>query len=118
MDYIDASRDFLDEDGMRNGCLCGNIGAEANAHSEEIRLKILEVFSADRREVAVCLKAAVEQNELPDSMDIDEVAGFFVSSLQGAFLVAKVERSPEPVNRFKRILFSMTLPRPDKIATK
>jgi TetR/AcrR family transcriptional repressor of nem operon len=118
MDYVDATRDFLNEDGMRNGCLCGNIGAEANAHSQEIRLKILEVFSADRREVAACLKAAAEQNELPDSIDIDDVAGFFVSSLQGAFLVSKVERSPEPVNRFKRIFFSMTLPPPSKIAPR
>jgi TetR/AcrR family transcriptional repressor of nem operon len=42
-------------------------------------------------------------------MDINDVAGFIVSSLQGAFLVAKVQRSPEPVNRFKRVLFSMIL---------
>jgi TetR/AcrR family transcriptional repressor of nem operon len=117
MDYIDAARDILDEDSMRNGCLCGNIGAEVNAHSEEIRLKIIDVFSADKLDVAACLKAAVEQNELSD-IDVDDVAGFFVSSLQGAYLVAKVERSSEPVNRFKRILFSMLLPPSSKIATK
>jgi TetR/AcrR family transcriptional repressor of nem operon len=107
--YIDATRDFLAEDGMRNGCLCGNIGAEANAHGDEVRLKILEVFGADAGEVAACLRAAVSQNEVSDSIDTDDVARFIVSSLQGAFLVAKVERSPEPVNRFKRILFSMLL---------
>ncbi|MGC1550803.1 MAG: TetR family transcriptional regulator C-terminal domain-containing protein [Rhodanobacter sp.] len=118
MDYVDASRDFLDEDGMRNGCLCGNIGAEANAHTEEVRLKIMEVFSTDRREIAACLKAAIAQNELSERIDIDDVAGFFVSSLQGAFLVAKVERSPEPVNRFKRVFFSMTLPALDKTTTR
>jgi TetR/AcrR family transcriptional repressor of nem operon len=117
-DYIDATRDFLAVDGMRNGCLCGNIGAEANAHGEEVRLKISEVFSTTRCEVAACLKAAVAQNELSDRMDIDDVAGFIVSSLQGAFLVSKVERSPEPVNRLKRILFSMTLAPVNKIATK
>jgi TetR/AcrR family transcriptional repressor of nem operon len=115
--YIDATRDFLAEDGMRNGCLCGNIGAEANAHGDEVRLKILGVFSADAGEVAACLRAAVSQNELSDSIDIDDVAGFIVSSLQGAFLVAKVERSPEPINRFKRILFSMTLA-PVRLAAK
>jgi TetR/AcrR family transcriptional repressor of nem operon len=107
--YIDAARDFLAEDGMRNGCLCGNIGAEANTHGEEVRLKILEVFGADASEIAACLKEAVSQNELSSSIDIDDIANFIVSSLQGAFLVAKVERSAEPVNRFKRILFSMTL---------
>ena len=104
--YVDASRDFLAEDGMRNGCLCGNIGAEANAHGEDVRRKILGVFSADKGEVAACLKASVAQKEISDRIDIDDVAGFFVSSLQGAFLVAKVEQSPEPVNRFKRVFFS------------
>ena len=115
--YIDAVRDFLAEDGMRNGCLCGNIGAEANAHGEEVRLKIVEVFGADTREIAACLRAAVAQKELSDSLAIDDVAGFIVSSLQGAFLVAKVERSPEPVNRFKRILFSSTLAPARTVAT-
>jgi TetR/AcrR family transcriptional repressor of nem operon len=117
-DYIDAARDFLAEDGMRNGCLCGTIGAEANVHGEEVRLKIIEVFSADRREVAACLKAAVAQHELSGRMDVDDVAGFIVSSMQGAYLVAKVERSPEPVNRFKRILFSMTLAPLNKISAR
>jgi TetR/AcrR family transcriptional repressor of nem operon len=37
------------------------------------------------------------------------VAGFIVSSLQGANLLAKAERSPAPVERFKRILFGMVL---------
>jgi TetR/AcrR family transcriptional repressor of nem operon len=114
--YIDATRDFLAQDGMRNGCLCGNIGAEANAHGDEVRLKILEVFGADVGEIAACLKAAVSQNELSGSIDVEDIAGFIVSSLQGAFLVAKVQRSPEPVNRFKRILFSMTLA-PVRLAT-
>ena len=108
-DYIDAARDLLDEDGMQNGCLCGNIGAEINSHTDEVRHRIIDVFGVDRNAVAACLKAAVAQGELSDRIDIDDVAGFVVSSLQGAFLVAKVERSPEPVNRFKRILFSMTL---------
>ena len=110
LSYVDTLRDFLAEDGMRNGCLCGNIGAEANAHGEEVRRKIVDAFSADARDVAACLKAALAQKEVSDRIDVDDVAGFFVSSLQGAFLVAKVEQSPEPVNRFKRVFFSMILP--------
>ncbi len=116
-DYIEAARDLLDEDNMQNGCLCGNIGAEINSHSEEVRRKIIDVFSVDRYAVAACLKAAVAHDELSDRIDVDDLAGFIVSSMQGAFLVAKVERSPEPVNRFKRVLFSMTLAPWSKVAT-
>jgi TetR/AcrR family transcriptional repressor of nem operon len=42
-------------------------------------------------------------------LDCDETAGFVVSSLQGAILIAKAERSPAPLERFKTILFSRVL---------
>ena len=47
--------------------------------------------------------------ELPPDFDCNEVAGFVVSSMQGANLVAKAQRSTVPVERFKKILFSMVL---------
>jgi TetR/AcrR family transcriptional repressor of nem operon len=59
--------------------------------------------------VAYCLKAAVKKGELPRKFKCDEMAGFIVSSLQGANLLAKAQRSPAPVDRFKKILFSTVL---------
>jgi TetR/AcrR family transcriptional repressor of nem operon len=59
--------------------------------------------------VAYCLRAAVAAGELPADFACDEVAGFVVSSLQGANLLAKAQRSPAPVERFKQILFSKVL---------
>ncbi len=56
-----------------------------------------------------CLKAAVKAKELPPKFKCAEVAGFIVSSLQGAYLLAKASRSPAPVDRFKKILFSTVL---------
>jgi|SRR5471030_588677 len=108
-DFIDVSCDYLAEDDMRNGCLCGNIAAEINAHAEEVRVKIGNVFSTDKEAIAICLGDAVAQGELSDQVDVDELAGFIMSSLQGAFLVSKVDRNPESVQRFKRTLFSITL---------
>ena len=46
---------------------------------------------------------------LSPSLDCDEVAAFIVASLQGANLLAKAQRSPLPVERFKQILFSTVL---------
>ena len=62
-----------------------------------------------RASVAYCLRAAVEAGELSPSLDCEEIAAFIVSSLQGANLLAKAERSPVPVERFKQILFSTVL---------
>jgi TetR/AcrR family transcriptional regulator, transcriptional repressor for nem operon len=111
--YIDANRSRLNESGMRNGCLFGNFTAEASDHSETIRLRLIEIFAQVQDAVAYCLKAGVAAGEVSPSIDCDELAGFFVSSLQGANLLAKAVRSPEPVERFKTVLFSLVLRRPD-----
>ena len=107
--YIDAGKNRLNRDGMRNGCLFGNFTAEASDRSEVIRHRLVEIFAEVQDSIAYCLRAAVRAGELPPDFDCDEVAGFVVSSLQGANLLAKAQHSPVPVERFKRILFSTIL---------
>ncbi|VTU33095.1 Transcriptional regulator AcuR [Variovorax sp. SRS16] len=109
--YIDAAKDRLNRDQMRNGCLYGNFTAEASDHSERIRQRLLEVFGEVRLALAYCLRAAVKAGELSPGLDCDEVAAFIVSSMQGANLLSKAERSTVPVERFKEILFTMVLRR-------
>jgi TetR/AcrR family transcriptional repressor of nem operon len=107
--YIEASKNRLNKDSMRNGCLFGNFTAEASDHSEVIRLRLVEIFAEIQAAFVYCLKAAVKAGELPAKFKCEEVAGFIVSSLQGANLLAKAQRSPVPVERFKRILFTTIL---------
>jgi TetR/AcrR family transcriptional repressor of nem operon len=109
--YIDEGKTRLNKDDMRTGCLFGNFTAEASEHSEAIRLRLLEIFGEVRASIAYCLRAGVKAGELSASLDCDEMAAFIVSSLQGANLLAKAERSPVPVERFKEILFGVVLKR-------
>jgi TetR/AcrR family transcriptional regulator, transcriptional repressor for nem operon len=108
-DYIDAVKARLNRDDMRNGCLFGNFTAEASDHSELIRHRLVEIFAEVQDAVADCLKAAVKAGELPAGFKCNDVAGFIVSSLQGANLLAKALRSPVPVDRFKQVLLSTVL---------
>ena len=107
--YIDDGKNRLDQDSMKNGCLFGNFTAEASACSEPIRLRLLEVYAEVQASIASCLRAAVQAGELAPSTDCDEIAAFVVSSLQGANLLAKAQRSPVPVERFKDVLFGSVL---------
>ncbi len=107
--YIDAYKDELNREDMRNGCLFGNFTAEACDSSELIRQRLVDIFAEIQRSIAYCLSAAVKAGELPARFDCDEVAAFILSSFQGANLVAKAERSPVPVERFKTILFEKVL---------
>ena len=104
---------YLRKDDMRRGCLYGNLSAEASEASDAIRFRVASVFAENQASVAYCLKAAIEAGELAPKTDVQELAGFIVSSLQGAILVAKAQRSPIPVERFERVLFRHLLPQDD-----
>ncbi|WP_295996540.1 TetR/AcrR family transcriptional regulator [Rugamonas sp.] len=112
-DYIDANQTRLHDDGMENGCLFGNFLGEAVDHSEAIRLRLLEIFAEVTASLEYCLNAAIAAGELPAHIDSAGVAGYIVGGLHGAMLMAKVERSGVPVERFEQILFGMILARPD-----
>ena len=105
--YIDTQLTRMSANKMRNGCLFGNFAAEASESSEPIRTRVVEIYGETRSAIAYCLKAAVGAGEITKTLDCDDIAAFIVSSLQGAILLSKAQRSPEPIERFKRILFSM-----------
>jgi TetR/AcrR family transcriptional repressor of nem operon len=111
--WIDGQLDYLRKDEMRRGCLYGNFSAEASETSDAIRFRVASVFAENQASVAYCLQAAVDAGELASDADVQELAGFIVSSLQGAILVAKAQRSPIPVERLKRVLFKRLLPQRD-----
>jgi TetR/AcrR family transcriptional regulator, transcriptional repressor for nem operon len=111
--WIDGQLEYLRKDDMRRGCLYGNLSAEASETSDAIRFRVASVFAENQASVAYCLQAAVDAGELGSDADAQELAGFIVSSLQGAILVAKAQRSPIPVERLQRVLFERLLPQRD-----
>lgn len=115
--WMDGQLEYLRKEDMRRGCLYGNMSAEAAEESEAIRSRVVSVFAENEASVAYCLKAAMDAGELARGTDVRELAGFVVSSLQGAILVAKARRSPAPVERFRRVLFRQLLA-PDGTAPK
>ena len=109
--YIDSATDNRSANSIRNGCLFGNITAEANDCGDALRLRVVEAFAEVQAAIAHCLRAAVKAGEIAPSTDCDEVAGFLLASFQGAMLLAKAQRSPLPVERFKEVLFASVLKR-------
>ena len=108
--WIERQLEYLRKNDMRRGCLYGNLSAEASEESEAIRTRVAAVFAENQASVAYCLEAAIDAGEMAPNTEVQELAGFIVSSLQGAILVAKAQRSPVPVERFERVLFQHLLP--------
>ena len=107
--WLNIVIDFLKQGEFRSGCLIGNFSAEVGDHSEAIHQKLGEIFQEIHQSVVYCLKAAVKSGELPATVDCTELAHFLYASLQGAILQAKVERSPLPLKRFVKVIFSTVL---------
>ena len=109
--YIDDGMRRLGQDGMKTGCLLGNFAAEACDDSEPIRTRLVEAFDELESAVADCLRAAAAAGEIVPDTDCDGMAAFVVASLQGAWLLSKARRSPQPAQRFEHVLFERLLKR-------
>src|SRR5258706_4833180 len=116
--WVDGQLEYLLKDDMRRGCLYGNLSAEASEASDAIRFRVASVFAENQASIAYCLQAAIDAGELASDAGVQELAGFIVSSLQGAILVAKAQRSPIPVERFERVLFERLLPQRDSASKR
>ena len=110
-EYFDAITDRLETRGWHDGCLIGNLSLDSAEHSELLRMRLSEIFSVWRQPFAECLGAAAAAGQI--TLDVDvlavDLADFLLASWPGAILRMKVERSPEPLNRFRRIVFSTVL---------
>lgn len=102
--FLDASIERAEGAGGCNGCMIGNFAAETS-DSDVIRARLAEIFAEVRAAIFDCLAAAVDAGEIAPDLDVEDVAAFLVAALQGANLLAKVERNGEPMKRLKRILF-------------
>ncbi|MFA6115824.1 MAG: TetR family transcriptional regulator C-terminal domain-containing protein [Sphingomonas sp.] len=106
--FFEANIDRVSGAAVCNGCMIGNLAAE-NSDSEMMRPRLIHIFQEVQAAIASCLRAAVTAGEVRADLECDDIAAFLVASLQGTNLLAKVERSAEPMERLKRITFNTLL---------
>ncbi len=79
-------------------CLCGMLAAEHETLSDEMQAAINSFFDGHEEWIHKVLVAGAETGELAFSGDAKVHAQSIVSSLQGALLVAKSQRSTKRMN--------------------
>lgn len=104
--YLDVITSKLEAHDWARGCMIGNLSLETSVHSEPLRLRLVDIFERWRQPFAVCIAEGQAAGEIAKTFDAEDLADFLLSSWQGAMLRMKVERSPEPLERFKKIIFS------------
>jgi TetR/AcrR family transcriptional repressor of nem operon len=107
--YFEAITERLEDRGWQHGCLIGNMSLETAEHSEAIRARLAGIFARWRQPFARCLEEADAAGQIRLDVPAIDMADFLLASWQGAILRMKVDRSPEPLDRFRRITFATVL---------
>jgi len=104
--YLDVITLKLEEAEWARGCLIGNFSLETAMHSERMRLRLADIFAEWRAPFAACIAEGQAAGAITTAFSADDLADFLLAGWQGAMLRMKVDRSPEPLERFKRIVFA------------
>ena len=104
--YLDTITERLAADGFTRGCLIGDFSLEAAPVSAMVRERLAAIFAEWRRPFASCIAEAQAAGEIATVFDPDDLAEFLLASWEGAILRMKVDRTAEPLERFKRIAFA------------
>jgi TetR/AcrR family transcriptional regulator, transcriptional repressor for nem operon len=104
--YLDVITARLAKDGFSRGCLIGDFSLEAAPQSELLRVRLAEIFAEWRVPFAACIAEGQAAGEIDESFAPEDLAEFLLCSWEGAILRMKVERTAEPLERFKRIAFA------------
>lgn len=110
--YFDAITELLAGVGWRHGCMISNMSLEAAEHSEPLRERLGHILRALTRPFAEAVRAAQVAGEVRDDIDAAELAEVLLSAWHGAMLRMKVDRSPEPLDRFRRVFVATLLASP------
>jgi len=110
--YFDAITELFAKAGWRYGCLAGNMGLEATEHSESIRHRLIEIFAEWTPAFAQTIRQAQIAGEIRSDLDSEDAGAALLEAWHGAMLRMKIERSPAPLDRFKRLIFPALLAGP------
>jgi TetR/AcrR family transcriptional repressor of nem operon len=110
--YLDIITGRLGKAAFTRGCLIGDFSVEAAPQSELLRTRLAEIFAEWRAPFAACIAEGQAAGEIATTFAPEDLAEFLLSSWEGAIMRMKVERNAEPLERFKRIVFTTVFKEP------
>lgn len=94
---LDGYRRLLLLTEFHSGCPIGNLALEVGADIAAARALLAANFAAWRDAVRACLEEAADR--FPRDADLDQLATFVLTTMEGGVMLARTERSLEPFER-------------------
>jgi TetR/AcrR family transcriptional regulator, transcriptional repressor for nem operon len=91
------------------GCLLGNFSAELANQSSLIRERLVGLYARWTGDIEAAIGEAQADGSIATKLAPDVLAGFVLDAFEGALLRARVERSAEPFERFKAVVFGQII---------
>jgi TetR/AcrR family transcriptional repressor of nem operon len=110
--YLEIITGRLEADHWQRGCLIGDFSIEMPGQSEDFRARLADIYATWRQPFARCIRAAQADGSIASDFAPEDLADFLLSSWQGAMLRMKVERTPRPLELFKKIAFATVFKEP------
>jgi len=104
--YLDIITARLEADVYTRGCLIGDFSLEVASTNELLRERLAALFAEWCALFAACIAEGQTAGEIDQTFAAGDLAEFLLTSWQGAILRMKVQRGPEPLERFKKIAFA------------
>lgn len=92
------------------GCIFGTLAQEMASLSPKLREALTRAFQVQVDHLTDCLRLGQEQGEIKAEVKPVEMAGFIMSALQGAQIMAKTFVSGEPLREVHHIIIDILLP--------
>jgi len=103
--FFDGFHCFFEDNACELGCPIGNLSQEMGDLNPAFRKKLEEIFQMLVSPIEKLLKAAQEREELPQNVDTRELADFIINSWEGAILRMKVQKNPDALRLFDKMIF-------------
>jgi TetR/AcrR family transcriptional repressor of nem operon len=105
--------DMIARHGRRNGpikgCLLGNLSLEIAGHSIGVRNLLRQAFDGWQQALAVVIREAMDNGELPPASNANDIAAVIVDSWQGAQVRAKTQQNDKAFDLFFDSTFNLLL---------
>jgi TetR/AcrR family transcriptional repressor of nem operon len=91
------------------GCLIGNLSLEMSDQFERIRQRLEHSLHGWAKVLSILLLQAQEEKTIPADLKPEMLAESLIASFEGALLLAKVNKSSEPLKNFTYLFFDRFL---------
>jgi TetR/AcrR family transcriptional repressor of nem operon len=104
--YLDLVTERLVSDEFVRGCLIGDLSIEGPGHSDLLRTQLRSIYTEWTDRFASWIADAQATSEIGDQLDAAVLADFLITGWEGAILRMKVEKSRDPLDRFRAVVFT------------